>query len=196
MTLDPEHAEWLSKLKTFVETRRNAPPVDDSTELAPVVDEQRRITGGALMQFLEFVQSESSFETFPILEDRPISDRAFLFATDRAGVAAAGDILDRDSDRVIVLLKNEWKAWLEAPTTDSDDQFEHHYQFWSVWHRNVDPSWEIPDEPSGQLWVHEEGFALADRAGSGSRHLWSWDDGEMDLIEQEIETWDSARGAP
>ncbi len=189
MTLPDAHAEWLSDLKTFLEARREAPPDRGATSLRPLVDEQRQITGGALLQFLEFVQGESSFELFPVLEDQPISERAFVFATDRAGAAAAHDIIERDSDRAIVVLRDEWKAWLEAPSTDSDPEFDHHYEFWSAWHRNVEPTWEVPEDPEGELWVHEEGFALADRAGRGTQHLWQWHDGEMTLVEQDIDEW-------
>lgn len=211
MTLPDDTRHWRDQLASFCEqfrTRRGRG--DDSSDavdgdglpetdsLDPLRDEQRRISGGVLIQFLNFLQGESAFDNFPALASNPVGERVFVCATDLPGVAAARDILEIDSDHVMVVTKGEWRAWLESPATDDDEAYDHHFLFWSVWHQRTDVDREIVtavDEVPGQPWVHEEGFAVAERAGRGARHLWSWDNDEMTLIEEAISTWVSAPNA-
>jgi len=190
-------AEWFAALEQFLETHRERAPLPSADDLDAVQDEQRRVMGGSLMQFLQFLQNEAVFEAFPILNEEPIAERVFVFATDAAGVAAARDLIDPESDRAAVVTKEEWHAWLEAPGTDPDETYDYHYQYWSIWHQNVRANWRLDDvEMTEELdyWVHEEGFALADRAGRGAEHLWSWDGSELELVEQSADRWTSRAG--
>lgn len=187
-----ETLEWRDELAEFVDGLRERSPRPSREELSELEDEQRRVAGGGLMQFLQFLQSESAFELFPILDEQPIDERIFVFASDAPGVVAAEDIVDPDSDRAVVVTKDEWRAWLDAPGTDADPTFQHHYEHWSVWHRDFQASWNLPDDEPGEFWVHEEGFALADRAGRGARHLWTWDGEELELFEQDVDQWTSS----
>ena len=189
----PETTEaWRDDLRQFLADYRDQTPLPTGEGFDALDDEKRRVTGGALMQFLRFLQSEAVFEHFPVLDDHPFSDRLFVFATDAPGVVAAHDIIDADSDRAVVVTKQEWRRWVDDPSTDDDPTYEHHYQYWSVWHRDFQADWNLPDDQPGEFWVHEEGFALADRAGRGSRHLWSWDGSELALFEQDVDTWTSS----
>ncbi|MFB6371920.1 MAG: hypothetical protein ABEN55_02110 [Bradymonadaceae bacterium] len=191
-----ETLQWRDNLRAFLEDFRESSPLSTGADFEAFDDEKRRVTGGALMQFLRFIQEDTLFEHFPILEKSPIDERVFVFATDAPGVVAAHDIIDADSERALVVTKHEWRAFVDAPATDDDPTYEHHYQYWSVWHRDFQADWNLPDEEPGEFWVHEEGFALADRAGRGSRHLWTWDGGELELFEQDVDTWTSSPEEP
>lgn len=193
MELDDEARRWREELRAFLESRREGDPLPDSGQLDALRDEQRRVTGGSLIQFLQFIQEEQAFEAFPILEERPISERIFVFATDGTGVVAARDIIDFESDRAVVVTKEEWRAWTEDPECDSDEAFERHYECWSVWHQNLKAHWQGGEaDDRDDLWVHEEGFALADRTGRGASHLWVWDGEQLQLREEEIDGWSSS----
>lgn len=189
-----EASLWLENLREFVDSRPG-PPANGGT-LGPLEDEQRRVTGGVLLQFLDFIQKPTAYEAFPVLESHPIDERIFVFATDGPGLAAADDLIDPDSDRAICVRKDDWRAWLGDSETDADEAFDLHYECWSAWHRQVDATWDIePPEgarsETGQFWVHEEGFALVDRAGRGSRHVWWWDGSSLSIVEEEVEDWTS-----
>ncbi len=190
--LSDETIEWRDRLVEFLAKMREQSPRPRREDLSAREDEKRRVAGGALMQFLQFLQSEAAFEHFPVLEEMPIGERVFVFASDAPGVVAAEDIVDPESDRAVVATKHEWRAWLRAPDGDADADYAHHYEHWSVWHQNFEANWDLPDEPPGEFWVHEEGFALADRAGRGARHLWTWDGDELELFEQDVEQWTSS----
>lgn len=190
-------AEWFAALEQFLASHRERDPLPTDGDLSALQDEQRRVIGGSLMQFLQLIQNEAVFQAFPVLEEEPVSERVFIFATDAAGVAAARDIIDRDSERAAVVTKEEWRAWLEAPGTDADESYDYHYQYWSVWHQNFQANWRLDAvemEEDLDYWVHEEGFALADRAGRGAEHLWSWDGEELELVEQSADQWTSSPG--
>lgn len=192
--LSEEAREWRDELEGFLASYRERQPLPAADDLDPLRDEQRRITGGRLLQFLQFIQREEAFEAYPVLEEQPITDRVFVFATDVAGLAAARDIVDSESTRAVIATKEEWRAWLEAPATEADETFECHYECWSVWHQNLQAHWASVEAADGsaEYWVHEEGFALADRAGRGGRHLWSWDGDELALEEQDADDWSSS----
>ena len=193
MSLKTESRQWLDALESFVERYRSRRPLPRLDELDPLADEQRRITGGALIDLFEFVEEGKADELFPALEEVSLSDRAFVLATDLPGAAASRDLVDWDSDKALVILKEEWRAFLEDASNDSDEEFDCHWEAWSVWHQNLEDTWEIPERDGGAFWVHEEGFALAHRAGRGSKHLWYWDGAQMQLEEQAIDDWVSRR---
>ncbi len=181
---------WRHELVKFVETRRTSNP--NEQPLSPLQDWHRRVTGGVLIQFFEFLEKKEAEKAYPQLEDHPLAKRLFLLISDAAGLQAAQDLVDATSDQVYCLLKEEWRAFLEDPDTDDDESFVHHYQFWSVWHQNVEPSWDIPElDPDIAYWVHEEGFALADGAGRGAQHLWRWDGTNLELVEETMTCWTS-----
>ena len=182
---------WRDELTDFVDEFRSSIP--DRSQLTPLQHEHRRVTGGLLLQFFEFLEKSADAERFPRLEDHPLEDRLFLYISDVAGYWAAEELMDTDTPQAFRILKEEWRAFLEQPDTDEDEKFIHHYQFWSVWHTNIPDTWEGPElDPDWEHWVHEEGFALADRAGRGAQHLWRWDGEEFEIVEQELTSWNSS----
>jgi hypothetical protein len=204
MALPEQAARWREQLMSFCERFRRGDNVSDPRDeasgdgLSPIEDEQRRVTGGVLLQFLDFMQGDAAFDNFPELEDNSIGERVFVFATDRPGAAAAHDLIEIDGEHVMVVTKAEWRAWLEAGATDSDEAYDKHFLFWSVWHQRTEVDREIVealDDVDGEPWIHEEGFAVADRAGRGARHLWSWQSGELELVDEALTTWVSQPGA-
>lgn len=180
---------WYEALTAFVEQECARPPLLDGHMLGPLEDWQRRITGGSLIEFLEWVTSEEAFARYKVLQRDPITERIFLCVTDRAGAVAFNEIVDRRSDQALFLYKDEWRAYLDDPANDHDDAFACHYEFWSAWHRQLDPRWELPEGSYHQLWVHEEGFVVGEEAGRGSQHVWDWDGERMNLIVQDINRW-------
>lgn len=189
-TLRQGSRRWRREVTDFVDAIRSSPPTDQP--LSPLQDWQRRITGGVLIQFLEFLEESKAEEAYPQLADHPLAKRLFLFISDGAGLQAAQDLIDGTSEQAFCLLKEEWRAFLEDPDTDDDEAFVHHYQFWSVWHQNVEPTWDLPAlDPNAAYWVHEEGFALADGAGRGAQHLWRWSGDELELVEETLTSWTS-----
>jgi hypothetical protein len=189
MSLDEDSRSWLAELEQFVRDFRRRHPVGDLDDLSALEDEQRRISGGALIELFEFVQGAEVYDLFPKLEEKPLDQRAFVLACDRPTAAASRDVLDWDSDQAIVVLQHEWRAWVEAPDCDSDDAFERHWEVWSAWHQQTEEAWDLPSRDDGSFWVHEEGFAVADRAGRGSKHLWQWDGDSFTLEEQSVDEW-------
>ena len=182
--------KWRHQLEEFVDRIRS--PRTDRDQLSPLQHQQRRVTGGLLVQFFEFLEQSADDELYPQLDDHPLAERLFLFISDDAGLHAADELMDTDTDQALCLKKEEWRAFLEAPQTEDDEAFVHHYQFWSVWHQNVPEDWDTPDLEQGfDHWVHEEGFALADRAGRGAKHLWRWDGEDFDLVDEELSSWTS-----
>ena len=162
----------------------------DGHMLDPLRSWQRRITGGLLVQFFEFATAQATSERYPVLGQDPLSERVFVCVTDMAGAVAFHELVDAGSERAICVFESEWRAFLEQG--EPDDEFECHYEFWSVWHRQVDPRWELePAAPGHQLWVHEEGMALALGIGRGAQNVWSWDGQQMTLITQGISSWSS-----
>ncbi len=188
--LREEASRWREQLVEFVDQIRS--PLPERAQLSPLQQEHRKITGGLLVQFFEFLQETVDEELYPQLEDHPLEERLFLMISDEAGMHAADELMDTDSEQAFCILKQEWRAFLESPNTDDDEAFVHHYQFWSVWHQNIPAEWDMPAlDPEYDWWVHEEGFALADRAGRGAQHLWRWDGDEFELFEEELSSWSS-----
>lgn len=182
--------KWRRQLDDFVAKIRS--PLPTAEELSPVQDWHRRITGGLIIQFFEFLENSANEEIYPQLEAHPLHERVFLCVTDDAGFLAARELMNTDSVQAICLRKEEWRAFLEDPDTDDDDDFVDHYQFWSVWHQDIPENWDVaPLEPGYSYWIHEEGFALADGAGRGAQHLWRWDGEELTLQEEVMTSWTS-----
>lgn len=187
-----EAIDWLGELREFAHDRRGELEIPDGHNLGPRENWRRRVTGGVLLQFLDFVQSGEIYEHFgEALDELPLDERAFLFITDLPGAVAAEELIQTDSDHVLYVLKEEWRAWLTDPEADHDDEYEKHYEFWSVWHQDLDSEWELDELEDEQWWVHEEGFALADGAGRGAQHLWKWDGADMEKVEEAITAWSS-----
>lgn len=183
---------WLEELRTFALARREDFEIPDGHDLDTLANWKRRVSGGVLLQFLDFVQSGDIFEHFEsALEERPLHERIFLFITDQAGAAAGEELLQKDTDHVFCILNSEWRAWLTDADQDHDDDFDKHYEFWSVWHQDLHSEWEVEELDGAEYWVHEEGFALADGAGRGAQHLWKWDGQEMHKVEEAITSWSS-----
>ena len=180
---------WLDEVRDFALEERGALAIPNGHQLSPLLGWQRKVTGGVLLQFLEFIQSDAPYEHFDELDDYPIHERVFLFITDLPGAVAGDEIVQSDSDRVFTILKDEWRAWLSDPERDDDEQFERHYEFWSVWHQDLHSEWQLEELEGAEYWVHEEGFALADGAGRGAQHLWVWDGEEMEKVEEEMTSW-------
>jgi len=186
-TADPK--AWRDALADFVANHCERDPLLDGHMLAPLHDWQRRITGGSLISFLDYATSEEAFERYKVLQKDPITERIFLCITDVPGAVAFNEIVDKHSEKAIWLYKDEWRAFLDREGVDTDESFACHYEFWSVWHRSIDPRWELPEGTYQQLWVHEEGFVLADEAGRGSQNVWNWDGRAMTLVQQDVTMW-------
>ena len=186
--LSAEAASWRQELDAFLAERR-AGVLPRHADLSPIQDAQRRVSGGLLKHFFEFLERKDPATQFPILYLHPLEERVFVFVTDEAGATAARDLMDLESPLAVCLLKEEWRTFLEDPSTDDDDEFTRHYQFWSVWHQNLPTTWEIPQDADGEYWVHEEGYALAERVGRGAQHLWRWDGEELTLVREGITSW-------
>ncbi len=180
--------KWRAELVEFLDDHRRALP--QKNQLSPLQQWHRRVTGGVLMQFLEFIGKPTALQTYPQLEDNPLAERVFLFISDEAGLHGTEELVDPDSDQVLLLLKEQWRAYLEDPNTTDDEEFKNHYEFWSVWHTNLPDNWDVePLEEGHSYWVHEEGFALDDQAGRGAQHLWRWDGEELKLVEEMANSW-------
>ncbi len=189
-TLRDDVVTWRDSLLRFLEPR--AVPAGDPSDLDARQHWQRRITGGVLVQFFELLEHSRHEEHFPALKSQPLPERLFLFITDVPGLIAGRELMNTDTDQALIVLKDHWRAFLETPGEDPDEDFRRHYEFWSVWHQELPQTWEItaPD-PNGEYWVHEEGFALADGAGRGAQHLWRWDGQTMVMEEETMTSWAS-----
>jgi hypothetical protein len=190
-------AAWRAALAAFIAPlRQEIGPLPDGHMLSPLAYQQRRITGGSLLHFFKQVDAHDAADNIPALLTHPVEGRVFVCITDLPGAVAAHELIDRASDQAIVLLQREWRAWLEDAATEHDDAFAHHYELWSAWHQEIDPRWELPPHPAHlQLWVHEEGHALADLHGRGAQHVWGWDGHTLSLLAQSITSWSSDDGA-
>ncbi len=180
--------DWGAQLRAFIASVRKPEPLRDGHMLDALSGWQRRITGGALLDFLSFA-GERAHAQYPRLGQNPITERVFVCITDEPGAVAARELIDRDSPRALWLFRSEWLRFLEAPEQDQDEAMAHHFEFWSVWHRNIPDTWQLPREQYRQLWVHEEGFALDEGLGRGSQHVWGWDGATLRLVEQDITRW-------
>ena len=188
--LREEALSWRRELVKFVLARRRSRPGRE--DLSPLQDWQRRITGGVLIQFFDLLSKTATEELYPQLLEHPLQERVFLFITDEAGYLAADELMDLKSLQALCVLKEHWRAFLEHPDTNDDDEFIHHYQFWSVWHQDIPENWDVPPlEPGFEYWIHEEGFALADGAGRGAQHIWRWDGQTLELTEELMSSWTS-----
>lgn len=181
--------EWLSELRAFSKDQRGDLKIPDGHMLAPLLNWRRKVTGGVLLQFLEFIQTEAPYEHFDHLEERPIHDRGLVFITDLPGAVAGYEIIQPDSERALTILKDEWRAYLSDASNDEDAQYDRHYEFWSVWHQELHSEWELDEPEHGEYWIHEEGFALADQAGRGAQHLWIWNGTAMQKVQESITSW-------
>lgn len=181
---------WRAEVVEFLDQHRRPIPALDN--LSPLQHWHRRVTGGVLRQFFQFLARDMPEDHFPILQENPFPERLFLFLTDLPGFHAAQGLIDTESDQALILLREEWMAFLEDFKTWDDEDYKLHYEFWAVWHRQVPKEWEGRD-PSGpgELWVHEEGFALADGAGRGAQHLWRWDGETLHLEAEALTSWAS-----
>ena len=183
---------WRQHLANHVtqqQARAGQAPLPDGHMLHALQDWQRRITGGSLMEFLEWAASEDAVARYPLLNATPITERVFVFISDIPGLVAYRELIDQRSQRAIGLLKDQWRAFLSDGSEDHDDPLTHHYEMWSVWHRDIDPQWDLEDKPYDQLWVHEEGFALAHEAGRGSQNVWNWNGQRLQLVKQDMTRW-------
>ena len=186
-TTDPR--AWRARVLEHALENRPKVPAPDGHMLAPLAYQQRRVSGGTLLQLFEFAASERAFELYPILQKDPLTERVFVFITDTPGAVAFREIANADDPMALLVHTPEWRAFLDDPNEHHDDGLTLHWECWSAWHQNVDPQWLIPEGDWAQLWVHEEGYALADRCGRGSRNLWSWDGAELTLVQQDVEKW-------
>ncbi|TXD38910.1 hypothetical protein FRC98_00470 [Lujinxingia vulgaris] len=182
---------WREALDRFIDAQRPA-PLPDKDALDPRQNAQRRVTGGVLLQFFDFLEKTASEELYPQLAEHPLPERVFVFVTDEAGYCAATELMDLSTPQATCVLKEEWREAIEDPVFEDDETYIHHYQFWSVWHRNIPETWDVPElEPGTEYWLHEEGFALADGAGRGAQHLWRWNGTELSLVEETMTSWTS-----
>jgi hypothetical protein len=181
--------DWLAQLREFSERERGDLKIPDGHMLSAQLNWRRKVTGGVLLQFLDFIQTDAPYEHFDHLEERPLHERVMVFITDLPGAVAGYEIIQTESERALTLLKDEWRAYLADPSNDEDAEFEKHYEFWSVWHQNLHSEWELDELEDGEYWIHEEGFALADQAGRGAQHLWVWDGGEMRKVQEALTSW-------
>ncbi len=181
---------WLQALRQFALERRGDLVIPNGHTLDPLDNWQRRVTGGVLLQFLDFLQSGAAHEHFEVaLEKFPLYERVLLFITDLPGAVAGQELLQQDTDHAFCILKDEWSAWLSQEDTDHDEPYFNHYEFWSVWHQDIHSEWELDELEGAEYWVHEEGFALAPKAGRGAQHLWKWDGEEMHKVQEAITSW-------
>lgn len=189
---------WHDALTRFISPLRAAQgPLPDGHMLAPLAYQQRRISGGSLLHFLKMIDAHDAPDNLPILRAQPLERRVFVCIADLPSAVAAYELIDRASTQAIVVLQHEWRAWLDDPAHDHDDAFAHHYELWSAWHQQIDPLWELPSVPANaQLWVHEEGHALADRHGRGAQHVWAWDGHQLSLVARAVTSWESSLPAP
>lgn len=192
----PELTEWIRDLEEVARKRRaQRDPLPDGHMLSgqPLLYWQRRITGGTLIRFLQFIMTRDAFDMYPNLTQNPLEKRLFLFLTDLPGAVAFQEIVDTSHGQTMWLDRYDWKALLETPGFWPDDDFELHYESWSVWHQNIDPHWPAPEGTFHELWVHEEGHAVGDQEGRGAQHLWDWTGTEMVLLTRDITSWTSSR---
>ena len=186
----PDPLKWRANLDAYRRAHHPRSPLPDGHMLDGLAQWQRRITGGTLLDFLKYITSEAAFERYPVLGRDPLTERVFVGVVDVPGAVAFHELVDAHGERAICLLRHEWRDYLGSVGQDHDDAFASHYELWSFWHRDLNPLWELPGErPGQQLWVHEEGFALAHEVGRGSQHIWSWDGQQMTLVEQDINKW-------
>ena len=181
--------DWLEDLREFSQEERGDLKIPDGHMLSSQLNWRRKVTGGVLLQFLDFIQTDAAYEHFNSLEERPLHERALVFATDLPGAVAGYEIIQPDSELALTILKDEWRAFLADPSNDDDGDYEKHYEFWSVWHQNIHSEWELDELDEGEYWIHEEGFALADQAGRGAQHLWVWDGDEMHKVQEALTSW-------
>lgn len=181
---------WRESLTSYLRHRRSARaawPTPDQLDARQTW--QRRVSGGAMLQLLDYIVSPAAMARFPVLHDQPLDARVFIFTTDLSGAVAARELIAPESQHAIWLLREEWRAWLNDPLCDSDDTFAHHYECWSVWHQDIDPAWNASPPPGAALWVHEEGWAIAENTGRGAQHLWAFDGAQPTLLKQDITSW-------
>lgn len=188
--LTKEALAWRQELLSYLAPLQG--PLPTKEDLNPLQDWQRRISGGVLLQFFDLLQKSAPEDLFPQLADLPLEQRVFLFITDESGYLAAQELMDLESTQAICVLKDHWRTFLEDFETNDDDEFIHHYQFWSVWHQEIPENWEVsPLTEGGEYWIHEEGFAVADGAGRGAQHLWRWTGTDLVLSEELMSSWTS-----
>lgn len=197
-------SDWLKDVRAFALARRRLDTLPNGHELDDLDNFKRRVSGGVLLQFLDFLQLGDALEIFgPALEKFPLHERAFLFITDLPGAVAGQELMQSDSTHAFCILRDEWRAWLMDPEHDQDAGFLEHFEFWSMWHQDLHAEWEYESDlkfaelqkGGAQLWVHEEGFALAPNAGRGAQHLWRWNGQQMEKVHEAISSWTSIPGS-
>jgi len=185
--------EWFDGLRANIVNCRQQIPIPPREQLSEDDEWECRIVGGSLIQWLKQVGPsllEERVVLHKLLEIVP--DPYLIFTSNMPGLVAAQEIVGDANERIVYLLEREFEDW---QAHDSDDSYKWHVHFWSAFQVAIEPEFQkkaiqkYPSGDKGAFRQHSEGTMWAVRAGRGVDHLWKWQIGAPELLEEAFSSW-------
>ncbi len=177
--------EFAARLKMFLIDLRKGSEVPDRGRLDTLSRWQMRVSGGALLKFLRFINDATRKGSAPELKEIEGARKRLVGIFDAPGTIAAHDIFRMFRPSSIWMSTEEWSKWA-AIGAESDSELQFHFRYWSWWSREM-PAALIENLPSsGDYWLHCEGYRLQAEQASRANHLWRWNGSEFELAAEDI----------
>jgi len=178
--------EWSNSLKSFVEARRCQNPILDRQNLSTEEEWQYQIIGGEFISWhrnhLGDILNQRMALRVMDFDPEPL----IVFTSNMPGLVAAKEIIRQPSDNLVYLMHEEFEEWSQNNIVD---EFVFHIHHWSYF-RQIDEDLlrqaqeNYPDVLEESYRIHVTGDLWGDRCGVQGEHLWSWNNEEMQLLEE------------
>jgi hypothetical protein len=178
--------EWSNSLKSFVEAKRCQNPILDRQNLSIEEEWQYQIIGG---EFISWYRNHlgdilNQRMALRVMDFDP--EPLIVFTSNMPGLVAAKEIIRQPSDNLVYLMHEEFEEWSQNNIVD---EFVFHIHHWSYF-RQIDEDLlrqaqeNYPDVMEENYRIHVTGDLWGDRCGVQGEHLWSWNNEEMQLLEE------------
>jgi hypothetical protein len=184
-----DKSTWAAALKTYIAERREAVPIPPRDSLTEEDEWHCRVIGGELIAWhqsgLRHILMQRHALRVMEFEAKPL----IVFTTSMAGLVAAQEIIPEPQGDLVYLLDEEFTQWQERHSTSEVSEFQWHIHHWSYFRainekllRRARGAYSEIDASGFRL--HVSGDLWGESCGAEDEHLWRWDGGEMELLEE------------
>lgn len=182
--------EWSKALQLFLQSQYVSNPIPDLKNLSDEEKWQYRIIGGGLVNWLNNIFPDISQERMAVFMSECDSDPLVVLTSTMAGLIAVQEITKDSDDSIIYLFHTDFEKWEEQHPVDEDELpfLIHHWSYFCEIDQEllIRAKEAYPSINVEEFRIHREGHLWGPRCGRFWDHLWKWNGGEMELLEQEF----------
>lgn len=118
--------------------------------------------------------------------------RSIIFTSNKAGLAAAGELKQQNVSVLCPLYPAEMREFLQR---HPDPLYKYHVHIWSHFIESLDDLQEArltesyPLPAREKYWLHVEGLISGPPLARGAEHLWSWNGTRPRLLKKSLAFW-------